>query len=202
MNYIFGEDEYEKPSIDAFEPSDKFEKLGFPNGESESLNSFFKLVNCSELARYEVTNVFEDKTMKFESVSEKANFGEDSELDHDQESINLLDQIESPTYSIPYSDTVSPQNIRTSRGFIHTNRSLIDSIEKTKVSTLDLEISVSRSKVSDITSQLIEDKIDIVEQTFFDNFQLKSTIRKSRASGYYRWNRKDDTKLFNELKEA
>ena len=60
-----------------------------------------------------------------------------------------------------------------------------------------------RSKALDIASQLIEDKIDTVKQTFNDKFLPKPTIkRRNRASGYYRWNRKDDTKLFKELKEA
>ena len=141
--------------------------------------------------------------MKFESISDKANFGEDSESDHDQESIDFLDQIESPADSIPYSNTKGPQNITTSSESINTDSSSISSIEKTKASTVDSEPSALKSKALDITSQLIDEEIDTVKQTFNDNLKPKSIIkRRNRASGYYRWNRKDDTKLFKELKEA
>ena len=141
--------------------------------------------------------------MKFESVSDKANFGEDSQSDHDQELIDFLDQIESPTNSTPYSNTKAPQNITKSSEFIYADNSSIDGIEKTKASTVDLGQSILKSKALDVTSQLIDEKMDTVKQTFNDNLKLKSIIkRRNRASGYYRWNRKDDTKLFKELKEA
>ena len=60
-----------------------------------------------------------------------------------------------------------------------------------------------RPNTLDIDSQLNRDINETVEQTFSNSAQLESPTRKrDRMCGYYRWNRKDDTKMFNELRKA
>ena len=140
--------------------------------------------------RYEFADAFANKIAKYESLSEIANFEKKSESNYGQESTNLLDQIESPTSSKTYSNTESPQDIIANSKFVHCDSSLIKEIEKTKATTLNN------------TSELIEDKVETAEQTFIDNQTQFNCFKRKRMSGYYRWNRKDDTKLFSELREA
>ena len=198
MNYIFEEDKYQKSSFDAFELSYKFESISFEDKELESFNNSLQQLGGSKFARYEFANVFENKIAKYESISAIANFekesesnyGQKSEPNHCQESTNLLDQIESPTGSKPYSNTESSQNIIFDCKFVHSDSSFIKDIKKTKVTT------------SNITGELIEEKVETAEQTFIDNQTQFNCFKRKRMSGYYRWNRKDDTKLFSELRKA
>ena len=200
MNYIFGED---KSSFDSFEPCYKFHNISFENKELGSSNSSFEGLKDFEALRNEFTGIFESKWMKYESVSEKANFGEDSESSSDQQSIDLLDQFKPATMIVHYSNIEESHNIAASSEFFHNDSSLIGRISITKISTFGLQSGDSRPKTLDIPTLLDTDKIETVEQTLCESVQLNSDVkRKNRRCGYYRWNRKDDAKMFYELKEA
>ena len=141
--------------------------------------------------------------MKYESVSEKANFGEDSESSSDQQSIDSLDQFKPATMIVHYSNIEESHNIAASSEFFHNDSSLIGRISITKISTFGLQSGDSRPKTLDIPTLPDTDKIETVEQTLCESVQLNSDVkRKNRRCGYYRWNRKDDAKMFYELKEA
>ena len=204
MNYIFGKDESEISNDDVFKYNNIFENSNFNNKESESLNSDNKERSGLEQLRYEFTDNICKNQMKYESISEIANFGEDdSDSIFDQKSISFYDQIVPSTKSMHNSNAEYSQKTIVNSIFTNEDSCISESIDKTKASISDLVLSSMRPNTLEIDYQLYNDMNHIVEQTFNNSNQLGFPARRrNRKCGYYRWNRKDDTKMFNELRKV
>ena len=204
MNYIFGKDESEISNDDVFEYSHKLETFNVNNKELELFNNNSKQLNGLGQLSYEFTDILGKNRTKNESVSEIANFGEDgSESIFGQESTDLLDQIAPATESMHNRSTEHSNKTIANSLFINDESYLSESIDKTKASISDLELSSMRPNTLEIDCQLYKDINETVEQTISNSTQLESPVRRrNRKFGYYRWNRKDDTKMFNELRKA
>ena len=204
MNYIFGKDESEKSSYDVFEDNNQLKAFNFNNEESELFNNSYKQLSGLEQLSYEITDILDKNRVKNESVSEIANFGEDdSESIFGQKSINLLDQIAPATESMHNSNTEHSNKTTANSLFTNDDSCIYESIDKTKASISDLELNNMRPNTLSIDCQLYTDMNETVDQTFSNSTQLESPVRRrNRKCGYYRWNRKDDTKMFNELRKA
>ena len=166
MNYIFGEDEFEKSKYDVLESSYKLEYFSIDTQRFESLNDSLKQLNGFELPQHEY---------KFESISEKADFGEDYESVSDfmkKNSCSNCDITPDPlSYNKETLDYKSP-NLN-----FHSNKSIEEDCNAIKESTIDLELVDLQSTTLDlidkeIVSHIIDDKIESEESKFSQTDQL------------------------------
>ena len=209
MNYIFDKDEYQKSNIDVFESNYMVEYLNFSNKEWESLNNSLKQLNGFELPQNESIDVL-DNGQKYEAIWEKANHRE-----QDSESVSSLLQKEilsnsdliSNPINLTWNDEV--HNLGSYGLPNHCDNSREESIDKTKESTLNLnsdgiKLNAWDLNEKDAITNITDDKNESEESTFNHIEQLKyltKTWRRNRMCGYYRWNRKDDIKMFSELRK-
>ena len=182
MNYIFGEDKFEKSKYDVFESSYKLEYLDIANKEFESLNNSLKQLNGFELPQHEYFDIFDNTRCKYESISEKADFGEDCE------SVSDFIQKDSCTNSdlTPDSTNLSCNdetlNLKYPGLDVISNNSIEENFDKAKRSIMGLELDSIKPNTLDvidrqIITHIIDEKIESEESTSTQAEQLTNLTK-------------------------